>query len=257
MDTALVRPVANSFARALVAEPGATLDPSRARAQHSAYVALLRSAGYAIEEVPGDEGHPDCVFIEDAAVVVGSVAVVARSAAKSRRGETGPVRDALASRFSLAPIEAPGTLDGGDVMQIGGSIYVGHSRRTNLAGIGQLAEIAREAGLDVTTVKVDDGLHLKSSVLPLDTETVLVTPNCVDETALRGLRVLSESPTERLRASVLPMRDGRLLITDNAPYTTEMLAGAGYEVTPVDVTELQAADGGLTCMSILFAEPDR
>jgi dimethylargininase len=257
MDTALVRPVADSFSRALVGEAGSALDPDRARRHHADYVALLDSAGYTIEEVAGDEAHPDCVFIEDTAVVLGSVAVIARSGASSRRGEAAPVRDALTARFSIATIDAPGTLDGGDVMQVGGKAYVGHSARTNPAAIEQLAEIATGCGLEVTTVRVHDGLHLKSSVLPLDAETVLVTPNSVDEDALNGLRIVREAPTERFRASALPMRDGRLVITTSAPATSEMLASIGYDVVPIDVTELQAADGGLTCMSILFHEPVR
>ena len=115
MDIALVRSVTDSFSRALVGEPGSVLDPDRARRQHADYVAVLRSAGYTIEEVAGDEAHPDCVFIEDTAVVLGSVAVIARSGASSRRGEAVPVRDALTGRFSIATIDAPGTLDGGDV----------------------------------------------------------------------------------------------------------------------------------------------
>jgi dimethylargininase len=257
MDIALVRSVTDSFSRALVGESGSVLDPDRARRQHAEYVAVLRSAGYTIGEVAGDEAHPDCVFIEDTAVVLGSVAVIARSGASSRRGEAVPVRDALTGRFSIATIDAPGTLDGGDVMQVGGKVYVGHSERSNPAGIEQLVEIAAGCGLDVTTVRVHDGLHLKSSVLPLDAETVLVTPDSVDEAALNGLRVVREAPTERFRASALPMRDGRLLITTSAPLTSEMLANIGYDVVPVDVTELQAADGGLTCMSILFRDPAR
>ena len=257
MDTALVRPVADSFSRALVSESESALDPDRARRQHADYVALLDSAGHTIEEVAGDEVHPDCVFIEDTAVVLGSVAVIARSGASSRRGEAAPVRDALGNRFSIATIDAPGTLDGGDVMQVGGKVYVGHSARTNPAAIEQLAEIATGCGLEVTTVRVHDGLHLKSSVLPLDAETVLVTPDSVDEDALNGLRIVREAPTERFRASALPMRDGRLLVTTSAPATSEMLASIGYDVVPIDVTELQVADGGLTCMSILFHEPVR
>ena len=254
-DTALVRPVPGSFARALVGEPGRDLDPERARSQHAGYQQMLRSAGYTIEEVASSEAHPDCVFVEDAAVVVGSIAVITRSGAAPRRGERPPVRDALARRFPIATIEAPGTLDGGDVMQVGGSVFAGRSTRTNPEGIEQLAAIAAGSGLRVATVRVLDGLHLKSAVLPLDAETVLVTPGAVDEEALGDLRILSEAPTERFSASVLPMRDGRLMVTTTAPATAEMLAGLGYSVAPVNVTELQAADGGLTCLSILFAEP--
>lgn len=254
MDIALVRGVPDSFTQALVAKEGLALDAERARRQHREYVAVLRSAGYLIEEIVADEDHPDCVFIEDTAVVIGQSAVIARSGAVSRRGETAPVREALAGRFSISTIEPPGTIDGGDVMQVGGSVFVGQSTRTNREGIDQLASIVERPDLTLIAVDVHQGLHLKSSVLPIDDETVLVTHNSVDEEALRGLQILYEAPSERLRASALPISDGRLLITSNAPETTEMLANAGYDVALVDVTELQAADGGLTCMSILFAE---
>ncbi len=123
METALVRGVPDSFANALRADSGPALDPYLARKQHGEYVAALASAGYVIEELATDESHPDCVFVEDAAVVIGSVAVIARSGAASRREEVGPVREALSSRFSCAAIQAPGTLDGGDVMHIGGQLY--------------------------------------------------------------------------------------------------------------------------------------
>ncbi len=255
MDSALVRGVPDSFIDALRRGSGPALDADLARKQHGVYVALLESAGYAIEAVAADERHPDSVFIEDTAVVVGLTAVVARSGAPSRRGETPQVAEALASRFSTTTIEPPGTLDGGDVMQIGGSVYVGRSRRTNRNGIDQLAAICAMLDLPVTTVDVHDALHLKSVVLPLDDEAVLTTPNSVDEQALKDLQILYEAEAERRRCSALPMRDGRLMVTANAPATADMLAKAGYSVVSIDVSELQAADGGLTCLSIVFREP--
>lgn len=255
MDSALVRGVPDSFIDALRGGSGPALDADLAREQHGVYVALLESAGYAIEAVAADERHPDSVFVEDTAVVVGLTAVVARSGAPTRRGETPPIAAALASRFSTTTIEPPGTLDGGDVMQIGGSVYVGCSRRTNRNGIDQLAAICATLDIPVTTVDVHDALHLKSVVLPLDDEAVLTTPNSVDEQALKDLLILYEAESERRRCSALPMRDGRLMVTANAPATADMLAKAGYSVVPIDVSELQAADGGLTCLSIVFREP--
>ncbi len=255
MDTALVRGVPDSFIDALRGRSGPALDADLARKQHGAYVALLELAGYAIEAVAADERYPDSVFVEDTAVVVGSTAVIAHSGAPSRRGETPPVAAALASRFSTTAIEPPGTLDGGDVIQIGGSVYVGNSRRTNRHGIDQLAAICATLDVPVTTVAVHDALHLKSVMVPLDDEAVLTTPNSVDEQALKDLKILYEVESERRRCSALPMRDGRLMVTGNAPATADMLATAGYRVVPIDVSELQAADGGLTCLSIVFREP--
>jgi dimethylargininase len=252
---ALVRSVPDSFAHALRGESGPDLDPYLARRQHGAYVRVLDAAGYAVEQLSADEDYPDCVFIEDTAVVLGPMTIITRCAAPSRRGEAEAVRDALSARFAIETIEPPGTLDGGDVMQLDGSLYVGRSARTNEDGIAQLAAIAAPLGLAPTIVEVYDGLHLKSVVLPVDENTVLVTPNSVDEAALQGLRILYEDESERHRASTLPLRDGRLIVTASAPVTAAMLAAAAYEVVSIDVSELQAADGGLTCLSLLFPAP--
>lgn len=261
-DTALVRAVPDSFAHALRGESGAALDPYLARKQHGAYREMLDAAGYSVVELTADEDHPDGVFIEDTAVLLGPMAIITRCAAPSRRGEAEVVRDALSVRFTIETIEPPGTLDGGDVMQLDGSLYVGRSARTNEDGIAQLAAIAAPLGLAARIVQVHDGLHLKSVVLPVDESTVLVTPNSVDEAPLQGLRILYEEESERHSASALPLRDGRLIVTESAPATGAMLTRAGYDVVSIDVSELQAADGGLTCLSILIqgplpVEPDR
>lgn len=253
MDTALVRQVPDSFVEALRGEPGPALDPYLARKQHGEYVAALAAAGYAVAEIEADEEHPDCVFVEDTAVIIGPIAVLARSGAVSRRGEVGPVREVLSGRFSIETVEAPGTMDGGDVMLVGDTLFVGRSERTNSEAIAQLETIAAPLGVQISVVEVRDALHLKSVVLPLDEESVLVTPGSVDEAALGGLRTIHEVEAERHRCSALPLRDGRLLVTEGAPKTMELLGKAGYTVAPIDVSELQAADGGLTCLSILLA----
>jgi dimethylargininase len=244
--------VASSFAGALVRDGHPSLDPERARDQHRAYRDELVRSGYLVHDVATDEGCPDCVFVEDAAVVVGGVALITRPGAPSRREETGPVAAALAGAFPLVHMVEPGTLDGGDVFTTGTSLYVGRSGRTNDDGIAQLAAVAGEQGLTVVPVAVLDTLHLKSAVLPLDGESVLVTAGGVDEAALAGLHLVYEDAAERYRASALPLRDGRLLVTASAPRTAAMLSGAGYDVAAVDISELEAADGGLTCLSILY-----
>ena len=151
MDSALVRGVTDSFIDALRGGSGPALDADLAREQHGVYVALLESAGYAIEAVAADERHPDSVFVEDTAVVVGLTAVVARSGAPTRRGETPPIAAALASRFSTTTIEPPGTLDGGDVMQLAAK----HHPDLIIMDI-QLPEVS---GVEhVKTLKADDAL---------------------------------------------------------------------------------------------------
>jgi dimethylargininase len=202
--------------------------------------------------VPTDDRYPDCVFIEDTAVIIGSTAVITRTAAPSRRGEAEPVARALDRYLPLARIKAPGALDGGDVLTTRSRIYVGLSERTNQEAIDQLEPIAADQGLEVVAVSVLDGLHLKSVVLPVDEEAVVVTPRAVEEAALDGLTVIYEHEMERHRFSALPLRDGRLLVTAGARNTISILEGLGHDVVPIDVSQIQLADGGLTCMSILF-----
>jgi dimethylargininase len=160
------------------------------------------------------------------------------------------VARALAKWFDTAEITEPGTLDGGDVFVMGEVLYVGLSERTNADGIDQLRAITFHQGLSLVTIGVNEVLHLKSAVLPIDDETVVVTPGTVDENLLDGLHIVHE--VERHRFSALPLGAGRVLITANAPATAERIAKSGREVIPIDVSQIQAADGGLTCMSILF-----
>ena len=250
--TALIRPVPDSFDRALVREGQPRIEVALARAQHDEYRLHLARAGHTIEVVPTDEAHPDCVFIEDTAVIVGEVAIMTRPGAISRRGETLPVATALSARFAIAHISDPGTLDGGDVFIMGDVVYVGRSARTNSDGIDQLRAIVFHQGLGLVTVEVKEVLHLKSGVLPIDGETVVVTRGTVEEEKLGALEILYEDEAERHLFSALPLGDGRVLVTASAPSTAETVAGSGYEVVPIDVSQIQAADGGLTCMSILF-----
>lgn len=252
MSTALLRAVAETFDRAIVSEHGRPPDVARARIQHEAYAAALRRAGYEIEMFEADDDHPDCVFIEDTAVVLGSEVIAARPGAEERRDEVTPVVEHLKERFAITGIEPPGTLDGGDVMIMGDTVYVGRSKRTNDEGIAQLSEVAEQQGSAVVAVPVRGVLHLKSGVLPVDEETVVVTPETVDESLLTGLRIVYEMPHERHAFSALPLRNGDVLVTANAPDTAARVADLGLRVVPIDVSEIQAADGGLTCMSILI-----
>jgi dimethylargininase len=254
MPTALIRPVPNTFDRALVQGGRPALDTRLARDQHDGYRRQLEEAGYTISVVPSDDAHPDSVFVEDTAVIVGSVAVIARPGAPTRRGETGPVASVLESLFPLERIVAPATMDGGDVFTSAGRVFVGRSARTNDLGIEQLRSISSSQGMELVPVEVHKALHLKSAVLPIDEETVVVTRGAVDEQRLTRLRIIYEDEAERGRFSALPLRDGRVLVTANAPITADKVAADGHHPVPIDVSQIQAADGGLTCMSILLGQ---
>ena len=252
---ALVRGVPETFAQAIVRGPASDIDVSRARAQHAAYCRALSEAGFAVELIAADDAHPDCPFLEDAAVVFDELAIATRPGAMSRRGEVGPVAEAVGRHRELRHIEPPGTVDGGDVLWIGDHVYIGRSQRTNDTGIGQFARYAAEAGLEATAVEVQEVLHLKSAVSYLGAGTVLVAPGCVDPEVFASYRVIEKAPDEVHLASTLYLAAGRLLMTMSAPKTMERVADAGFEIVPLDMSEFQAADGGLTCLSILMPAP--
>lgn len=253
--TALLREIPDTFDRAIVSDPDATIDVTQARNEHAEYSSRLERARYEVVVVASDPDHPDCVFIEDTALVVGETAVTTRPGAPSRRGEVGPVAKALERWYPVVSIEAPATLDGGDVIVLSDKVLVGRSKRTDPGGIAQLASIVSRAGLETLVVPVHEGLHLKSAVLPIDGETMVVTPGAVEESRLDGFRLLTEHETERFRFSALPLADGSVLVTESAPRTAESLHGLGFDVVPIDISQIQAADGGLTCMSLLFDIP--
>ncbi len=252
MTTALLREVSSTFDRAIVRDPGTLIDVDLARDQHAAYRSHLETAGHDVRLVPADPAYPDCVFIEDAAVVIGGKALITRPGARSRRGEVGPVADALATDLPLVMMEGPGTLDGGDVMQLGRVVYVGLSARTDETGAAWLDDLVAESGKKIRRVPVSGVLHLKSSVLPVSEDTVVVTPGTVDEALLDGLRLVPEDPSERHLFSALPLGNGQVLVTSAAPRTSERLDRLGLTPVPIDVSEILAADGGLTCMSIVY-----
>lgn len=252
MPTALIRGVPDSFDRAIVSPTGRAPDVGLAREQHDVYRDQLQKAGYTVETVPTDDDCPDCVFIEDTAVILGKTAVITRPGAPERQAEVRPVADFLNGRLPTIYIEAPGTLDGGDVMILGGIVYVGASKRSNREGIDQLGAVAVRQGLDLVVIPVEGALHLKSAVLPVGDQTVVVTPGTVDESLLTGLHLVHEREDERFSFSALPLVDGRVLTTSSAPQTASALEEMGFAVTPIDASEILAADGGLTCMSIIY-----
>lgn len=254
MPVALVREVPDSFVRAIVGTRGRAPDVALAKEQHRHYVKRLTGAGYSIERLAADEACPDCVFVEDTAVILGEVAVVTRPGAESRRSEVAAVAGFLEKRFEMAQIEEPGTVDGGDVMIVDGKVYVGESARTNRDGIAQLASITAEQGLELIPVRVVGMLHLKSAVVPVGDQTVVVTPGAVDEVVLDGLRIVHEADRERGWFSALPLIDGNVLVSASAPDTSREVASLGYAVIPVEISEILAANGGLTCMSIIYGE---
>ena len=247
---AITRAVPASFVQALAMTPAA-IDVELARVQHAAYRAALAACGAEVIVVAADEGCPDCCFVEDTAVIGDGRALITRPGAPSRRGETPPIADALRAHVELFAMEAPATLDGGDCMRVGDTIYVGRSARTNAAGIARLAEVF-EAGSRARIVAIDlprGVLHLKCVCSPLDDERILLADGSLDA-ALFDAEVV-RVPVEETYAANAVAIGTHVIVADGFPRTHEALARAGFTLHPVPTSEVRKADGSLTCQALL------
>ena len=195
--------------------------------------------------------YPDAVFVEDPAIVLDQVAVMTRIGAASRRGESASLAAALTPYRALRWIGEPGTLDGGDVVRIGSTLFVGRSKRTNDAGITQLAQEVAPIAYAVKAVDVRRCLHLKSGCTYLGRGAVLANREWVDLAPFAGYRVIDVPPAEPAAADVLAIGD-TVIVPASFPETAGILDRGGWRVLPVDVSELQKAEAGVTCMSLIF-----
>lgn len=227
------------------------IDLQRARTQHRQYEELLVELGCKLIKLPAEPNLPDSVFVEDTAVVLDELAVITRPGAESRRAETDSVADVLKQHRKLFYIEPPGTLDGGDVLQVGKSLYVGLSQRSNQQGIEQLREILSVFGYTVKAVTLHDCLHLKSAVTQVAEDRLLINNRWVDAKAFGTARFIDVAPTEPFAANAV--RIGKVLIYPEAfSKTRELLESYGIIVQTVNASELAKAEGGVTCCSLIF-----
>ena len=227
------------------------IDVAKATAQHAAYRTALTDAGVLVETLPPDDSHPDATFVEDCAVVFDEVAILARPGAESRRGEVPPVASALAACRELRPIRPPGTLDGGDVLVIDRTVFVGRSCRTSADGVAQLSTLIAPFGYRVLPVDVRGCLHLKTAVTALDAGTVLMNPEWIDASSFEDFRTLRVPPAEPFGSNTLRVHN-RLLLSARFQRTRDLLAAHGFDGDVLDISELEKAEAGLTCLSILF-----
>jgi dimethylargininase len=227
------------------------VDAVWALVQHEAYVSALRERGWRPVEVPPADEHPDAPFIEDMVVSCAGLAVLTRPGAPERRGElagAAAVVEELSRELGLrtARIEPPGTLDGGDVLQVESTVYVGRSGRTNDEGIAQLSRLLAPVGRTVVPVELTGVLHLKSGVTALPDGTLIGDPRHVD---LPGLLV----PPEESGAHVVLLGDNTVLLAHSAPETARLLTGKGLTVVRVPIGEFEKLEGCVTCLSVLIS----
>jgi len=247
---AIVRSIPASFVDALATSPQ-PIDVALARRQHAAYVAALEAAGATVRWIAAREDCPDSCFVEDIAVIAGGLALVTRPGAPSRRAEVEAVAAVLADCVDVATMAEPATLDGGDCLRLGTTIYVGRSARTNAAGIARLAEVFAPRGYRVVAVDLPPGiLHLKCVATRLDDERVLLARDSLPaSTFAAGVVWVPADETYAANAVAL---GSHAIIAADFPHTHEALLAAGFTVHPVPTSEVRKADGSLTCQSILL-----
>jgi dimethylargininase len=252
-NVAIVRPVSSALARCeLSFVERAPIDVARARVQHAAYEDALRSRGCEIVRLPQLDDYPDSVFVEDTALVFDELAVLTRPGAPSRRGEVESVATVLGRYRPLARIEGEGTLDGGDVLRLGREVYVGRSARRIVAGSAELRAHIAGPRSRVHALDTRDCLHLKSAVTQVAEDAVLFQPRWLDPAPFSALRIIEVHPDEEHGANAVRVGGG-IVYPDCFPRTLEKLRAAGVEATTVDVSELQKAEGAVTCCSLIVA----
>jgi dimethylargininase len=255
MLIAVTRPVSPSLAQCelthLAREP---VDVARARIQHAAYEHLLSSLGATLLRVSAAPEFPDAVFIEDTAVVLDEIAVLARPGAPSRQGESAAVALVLAKFRPVLCMKPPATLDGGDVLRLGRTLHVGRSTRTNQQGIEQLQSLVARFDYRVLPVEFTGCLHLKSAVTVVADGLLLVNPVWISAGAFPAYEVVPIDDSESYAANALRIADA-VIYPSQFPRTRDRLVQRGLRVASIDVSELAKAEGAVTCCSLIFDTP--
>jgi dimethylargininase len=235
--------------------PRVPIDVALAARQHADYEKALEKLGCLVHRLPSTSEMPDAVFIEDTAVVLGEIAVIARPGSASRRAETSDVEEWLKHRILLGRIEPPGTLDGGDVLVVGRRMFVGATARTNPEGLEQLRRIVEYFGYAMTVVEVRGCLHLKSAVTAVSDHVLLLNRAWVPAETFRDYELVDVHPREPMAANIVRVGGG-LLYSAGFPWTLERLRARGVGVATVDVGELAKAEGAVTCCSLIMKPPE-
>ncbi len=227
------------------------IDLAKAQEQHRAYEMLLEKLGACVLSLPAEPELPDSMFVEDAAIVLDELAVILPLGTVSRRREGASLAQTLSKYRKLAYVKLPGILEGGDVLRIGRKLFVGLTKRSNAEGIRQLSEILQPLDYEVIMVPVTGCLHLKSAVTCLGGNTLLANRSWFDTTPFADYDWMDVDPAEPYAANAVAL-GGTVIFPASFPRTRGRIEARSFSVTPLDISELQKAESGLTCSSILF-----
>lgn len=251
MNMALTRAVSTSIAECeLTFLDRRDIDFARAQRQHSEYVAALERLGYTVEILPAEDELPDAVFLEDSVVVLDDVAVLLTMGGPERRREVASVAPVVARHRETCSLQLPALMEGGDVLRIGRDLYVGLGSRTTEEGMAQFRAIVEPRGYQVIPVEVGDCLHLKTGCTYTGRH-LLINPDWIDGGPFRHLEHLPVPKSEPWSANTIACGD-KVLTSSSCPEMATLLGELGYDPLPVDVSEFEKAEAGLTCLSLLF-----
>ncbi|MHB8502433.1 MAG: dimethylarginine dimethylaminohydrolase family protein [Candidatus Acidiferrales bacterium] len=252
MLTAITRAVSPAIVNCeLSFIPRQPIDLQIARAQHRAYEHLLEKLGARVVSFPAEPNLPDSMFVEDPAVVLDELAVIFPLGTESRRPEAASLAQALSKFRKIKRVTLPGTLEGGDILCVDRKLFVGLTKRSNAEGIRQLAAILAPHHYEVIAVPVTGCLHLKSAVTCLCRNTLLANRSWFDAAPFSGYDWIDVDPAEPHAANALALGQ-TIIFPASFPCTRARIEARGFHVTPLDISELQKAESGLTCSSLIF-----
>ena len=227
------------------------IDAVLAETQHAAYRLALSAHASRHIDLPALEGHADATFVEDTLLAFPELFILCRPGAASRQGEVDSIAAALPDDRPLVRLATPVTVDGGDVLRIGRTVFVGLSSRTNSEAIASLSEALRPHGYEVVAVNVPGALHLKTAVTSPAPGVLVINPAWVDADAFIGFEQINVAPAEPFAGNTLPVGD-RVFVQAQHQRTAELLARRGVALQLLDISEFAKAEAGLTCMSVVI-----
>ena len=252
MKNALVRQPSPLMATAceLTHMNRAQIDTDLAVQQHSLYTDILKNLGLSVNVLPPLDGHADCAFVEDTFILLPEIAIQCRLGAVARLGEADSIASEL-TKIKMAVIEAPATIEGGDVLRVGRKIYVGLGTRTNEAGIHALAKIVEPLGYIVAAVPTPGALHLKTACTALSPGVFLANRDWIEAKAFGDVQFVDVDPSEPFAGNTLTVGDS-ILFPAAHPRTAAKVEALGLKTQRVDISEFAKAEAGLTCMSLVW-----
>ncbi len=245
-----------SYPRSLRKNAELEIDLERALAQHAALAGVLESLGIRVSVLDASEAYPDAVFVEDTGLVLESRALLLRPAPPSRRGEPAEIADELARWVEVVPFPGRGSIEGGDCIDTGKTIFLGVRRRTDREAVHALTQVVGRRSVVSVDMRDVDGLHLKTVATFLGGKTLIVDERAIDAGIFRarGYTVLACAPEEPKAANCVAV-GGSILMSSGNPRTLATLQSAGFTVIPVEIGEFEKADGSLSCLTLLIEQP--